>query len=146
HMIDFSEQESKNKLLTTGKSLKFIIENLTKNKKIATIQGTIQTGSTTRETIYYLKKNGVKKVYVIVCYVPTIDGRQVGLYTQDRDLLANKYIGKISNLDRLNFYVSQEIGSEKIFYNSPSILAKGIGISENKLWFPEWIRFLDYEN
>lgn len=145
HMIDFSEQESKNKLLTTGKSLKFIIENLTKNKKIATIQGTIQTGSTARETIYYLKKNGVKKVYVIVCYVPTIDGRQVGLYTQNRDLLANKYVGKISDLDRLNFYVAQEIGSEKIFYNSPSILAKGIGISENKLWFPEWIRFLDYE-
>lgn len=145
HMIDFSEQVSKNKLLTTGKSLKFIIENLTKNKKIATIQGTIQTGSTVRETIYYLKKNGVRHVYVVVCYVPTIDGRQVGLYTQNRDFLANKYVGKVSNLDRLNSYISREIGCEKIFYNSPSILAKGIGISENKLWFPEWIRFLDYE-
>jgi amidophosphoribosyltransferase len=145
HMIDFSEQVSKNKLLTTGKSLKFIIENLTKNKKIATIQGTIQTGSTARETIYYLKKNGVKQVYVVVCYVPTIDGRQVGLYTQNRDFLANKYVGKISNLNSLNFQISREIGSEKIFYNSPSMLAKGIGISENKLWFPEWIRFLDYE-
>jgi amidophosphoribosyltransferase len=145
HMIDFSEQVSKNKLLTTGKSLKFIIENLTKNRKIATIQGTIQTGSTARETIYYLKKNGVKQVNVIVCYVPTIDGRQVGLYTHNRDFLANKYVGKISNLDQLNFFVSREIGCEKIFYNSPSLLAKGIGIPESNLWFPEWIRFLEYE-
>jgi len=145
HMIDFSEQVSKNKLLTTGKSLKFIIENLTKNRKIATIQGTIQTGSTARETIYYLKKNGVKQVNVIVCYVPTIDGRQVGLYTHNRDFLANKYVGKMSNLDQLNSFVSREIGCEKIFYNSPSLLAKGIGIPESNLWFPEWIRFLEYE-
>jgi amidophosphoribosyltransferase len=145
HMIDFSEQVSKNKLLTTGKSLKFIIENLTKNRKIATIQGTIQTGSTARETIYYLKKNGVNQVNVIVCYVPTIDGRQVGLYTHNRDFLANKYVGKISNLDQLNSFVSREIGCEKIFYNSPSLLAKGIGIPESNLWFPEWIRFLEYE-
>src|SRR5919106_1033425 len=49
HMIDFSEQISKNKLLTTGKSLKFVIRNLVQNKKVATIQGTIQTGSTARE-------------------------------------------------------------------------------------------------
>ncbi|MGE5706472.1 MAG: hypothetical protein ACM3XP_07130, partial [Nitrososphaerales archaeon] len=105
----------------------------------------IQTGSTARETIYYLKKNGVKQVNVIVCYVPTIDGRQVGLYTHNRDFLANKYVGKMSNLDQLNSFVSREIGCEKIFYNSPSLLAKGIGIPESNLWFPEWIRFLEYE-
>ena len=39
HMIDFSEQVSKNKLLTTGKSLKFVIQSLVQNKKVATIQG-----------------------------------------------------------------------------------------------------------
>ena len=43
-MIDFSEQVSKNKLLTTGRSLKFVIQNLVQGKKIATVQGTIQTG------------------------------------------------------------------------------------------------------
>ncbi len=35
HMIDFSEQVSKNKLLTTGKSLKFIIQDRVRNMKIA---------------------------------------------------------------------------------------------------------------
>ena len=89
HMIDFSEEVSKNKLLTTGKSLKFILENITKDKKVASIQGTIQTGSTAKETIYYLNKSGVKKIDVIVSYVPTIDGRQVGLYTSNRDFIAN---------------------------------------------------------
>jgi amidophosphoribosyltransferase len=145
HMIDFSEEVSKNKLLTTGKSLKFILENITKDKKVASIQGTIQTGSTARETIYYLNKSGVKKLYVIVSYVPTIDGRQVGLYTSNRDFIANKYMGKVTSLERLNSYIADELVCEKTFYNSPYLLAKGIGISENNLWFPEWIRFLDYE-
>jgi len=145
HMIDFSEEVSKNKLLTTGKSLKFILENITKDKKVASIQGTIQTGSTARETIYYLNKSGLKKLYVIVSYVPTIDGRQVGLYTSNRDFIANKYMGKVTSLERLNSYIADELVCEKTFYNSPYLLAKGIGISENNLWFPEWIRFLDYE-
>jgi amidophosphoribosyltransferase len=145
HMIDFSEEESKNKLLTTGMSLKFILEGITKNKKIASIQGTIQTGSTVKETIHYLNRNGVKKITVIVCYVPTIDGRQVGLYTSNRDFIANKYLGKVTSIDQLNNYIADEIGCEKIFYNSPFLLAKGIGIPESNLWFPEWIRFLDYE-
>jgi amidophosphoribosyltransferase len=145
HMIDFSEEESKNKLLTTGMSLKFILEGITKNKKIASIQGTIQTGSTVKETIHYLNRNGVKKITVIVCYVPTIDGRQVGLYTSNRDFIANKYLGKVTSIDQLNNYIADEIGCEKIFYNSPFLLSKGIGIPESNLWFPEWIRFLDYE-
>ena len=145
HMIDFSEEESKNKLLTTGMSLKFILEDITKNKKIASIQGTIQTGSTAKETIHYLNRNGVKKINVIVCYVPTIDGRQVGLYTSNRDFIANKYIGKVNSINKLNNYIAYELGCDKIFYNSPSLLSKGIGISESNLWFPEWIRFLDYE-
>jgi amidophosphoribosyltransferase len=145
HMIDFSEEESKNKLLTTGMSLKFILADITKNKKIASIQGTIQTGSTAKETIHYLNRNGVKKISVIVCYVPTIDGRQVGLYTSNRDFIANKYIDKVTSINQLNNYIAYEIGCEKIFYNSPFLLAKGIGIPESNLWFPEWIRFLDYE-
>jgi amidophosphoribosyltransferase len=145
HMIDFSEEESKNKLLTTGKSLKFIVEDITKNKKVASIQGTIQTGSTAKETIHYLKKNGVKKIDIIVCYVPTIDGKQVGLYTSNRDFIANKYIGKVTSINQLNDYIANELRCQKLFYNSPFLLAKGIGISENNLWFPEWIRFLDYE-
>ena len=65
-MIDFSEQVSKNKLLTTGRSLKFVIQNLVQGRKIATAQGTIQTGSTTRETIYYLKNAGAKRIDVTV--------------------------------------------------------------------------------
>lgn len=145
HMIDFSEEESKNKLLTTGKSLKFIVEDITKNKKVASVQGTIQTGSTAKETIHYLNKNGVKKIDIIVCYVPTIDGKQVGLYTSNRDFIANKYIGKVTSIDQLNDHIAYELRCEKIFYNSPFLLAKGIGISESNLWFPEWIRFLDYE-
>ena len=145
HMIDFSEEVSKNKLLTTGKSLKFILENITKDKKVASIQGTIQTGSTAKETIYYLNKSGVKKIDVIVSYVPTIDGRQVGLYTSNRDFIANKYMGKVTSLEKLNSYIANELVCEKTFYNSPYLLAKGIGVSENNLWFPEWIRFLDYE-
>lgn len=145
HMIDFSEQVSKNKLLTTGRSLKFVMENATKGKKIATVQGTIQTGGTTRETIYYLKKAGAAKIDVIVSYVPTVDGRQVGLYTQNRELVANKYVGEVSSTDELNQSVAKEIGSDSLFYNSPSTLARGIGVPENNLWFPEWVRFLDYK-
>jgi amidophosphoribosyltransferase len=145
HMIDFSEQVSKNKLLTTGRSLKFVIQNLVVGKKIATVQGTIQTGSTTRETIYYLKNNGAKRIDVVVSYVPTVDGRQVGLYTQNRDLIANKYIGKVSTINELNQNIAQELGADSLYYNSPAILAKGIGVAENDLWFPEWVRFIDYE-
>ena len=145
HMIDFSEQVSKNKLLTTGRSLKFVMQNLAQGKKIATVQGTIQTGSTTRETIYYLKNAGAKRIEVIVSYVPTVDGRQVGLYTQNRDLVANKYVGEVSSINELNQNVAREIGSNAVHYNSPATLAKGIGVPENNLWFPEWVRFLDYK-
>ena len=145
HMIDFSEQVSKNKLLSTGRSLKFVMENLTEGKRIATVQGTIQTGSTTRETIYYLKKAAAARIDVVVSYVPTVDGRQVGLYTQNRDLMANKYVGEASTIDELNQNVAKEIGADSVFYNSPSVLARGIGVPENNLWFPEWVRFLDYK-
>jgi len=145
HMIDFSEQVSKNKLLTTGRSLKFVMQNLAQGKKIATVQGTIQTGSTTRETIYYLKNAGAKRIDVIVSYVPTVDGRQVGLYTQNRELVANKYVGEASSIDELNQNVAREISSDSVYYNSPAVLAKGIGLPENNLWFPEWVRFLDYK-
>jgi len=145
HMIDFSEQVSKNKLLTTGRSLKFVMQNLVHGKKIATVQGTIQTGSTTRETIYYLKNAGAKHIDVIVSYVPTVDGRQAGLYTQNRDLVANKYVGEASSINELNQNIAREIGSDSVYYNSPAILAKGIGVPENNLWFPEWVRFLDYK-
>ena len=145
HMIDFSEQVSKNKLLTTGRSLKFVIQNLVVGKKIATVQGTIQTGSTTRETIYYLKNNGAMRIDVAVSYVPTVDGRQVGLYTQNRDLIANKYIGKVSTINELNQNIARELGADSLYYNSPAVLAKGIGVSENDLWFPEWVRFIDYK-
>jgi amidophosphoribosyltransferase len=136
---------SKNKLLTTGRSLKFVIQNFVQGRKIATVQGTIQTGSTTRETIYYLKNTGAKRIDVIVSYVPTVDGRQVGLYTQNRDLIANKYVGKASSINELNRNIAREIGADSLYYNSPAILAKGIGVSENELWFPEWVRFLDYK-
>jgi amidophosphoribosyltransferase len=54
-------------------------------------------------------------------------------------------MGKVTSLERLNSYIADELVCEKTFYNSPYLLAKGIGISENNLWFPEWIRFLDYE-
>jgi amidophosphoribosyltransferase len=145
HMIDFSEQVSKNKLLTTGRSLKFVMQNFVHGRKIATLQGTIQTGSTARETIYYLKNAGAKQIDVIVSYVPTVDGRQVGLYTQNRDLVANKYVGKVSSINELNQNIATDIGADSLYYNSPSILAKGIGVSENELWFPEWVRFLDYK-
>jgi len=145
HMIDFSEQVSKNKLLTTGRSLKFVMQNLVQGKKIATVQGTIQTGSTTRETIYYLKNAGAKHIDVIVSYVPTVDGRQVGLYTQNRELVANKYVGEASSINELNQNIAREIGSDSLHYNSPAVLAKGIGVPENNLWFPEWVRFLDYK-
>jgi amidophosphoribosyltransferase len=144
HMIDFSEQVSKNKLLTTGRSLKFVIKNLVKNKKVATIQGTIQTGSTARETIYYLRNAGAQYIDVIVSYVPTVDGRQVGLYTHNRELLANKYVGEVSSINELNNKITKEIGADSLNYNSPEVLARGIGLSEKNLWFPEWVRFLDY--
>jgi amidophosphoribosyltransferase len=145
HMIDFSEEVSKYKLLTTGESLKFIVENLASGKSIGTIQGTIQTGSTVKETIHYLKRSGAREITVVVTYPPTIDGRQVGLYTQNRDLVANKYLGRVSSIDDINQLVSEELGANRVYYNSPSILARGIGISERNLWFPEWIRFLDYQ-
>ncbi|HET7149373.1 MAG TPA: hypothetical protein VFI73_12860 [Candidatus Nitrosopolaris sp.] len=144
HMIDFSEQVSKNKLLSTGKSLKFIIQDRVRNKNIASVQGTIQTGSTARETIYYLRKAGVNSILILVSYVPTADGRQVGLYTQNRELIANKYVGKVSSIEELNESVNKEIGANALYYNSPEILARGIGVPENNLWFPEWVRFLDY--
>jgi amidophosphoribosyltransferase len=145
HMIDFSEEVSKYKLLTTSKSLKFVVENLVLDKSIGTIQGTIQTGATVKETIHYLKNAGAKQIIVIVSYPPTIDGRQVGLYTQNRDLAANKYVGKISFIDEINTLISQEIGADMVYYNSPTSLAKAIGIAEGNLWFPEWIRFLEYQ-
>jgi amidophosphoribosyltransferase len=144
HMIDFSEQVSKNKLVTTGKSLKFVIKNLAQNRKIATIQGTIQTGGTVRETIYYLRNAGAECVDVVVSYVPTVDGRQVGLYTHNRELIANKYVGQVSSINELNDKITKEIGADYLNYNSPEILSRGIGISERNLWFPEWVRFLDY--
>jgi amidophosphoribosyltransferase len=145
HMIDYSEQVSKNKLLSNGKTLKFIIEPLTENKNITSIQGTIQTGGTVIETIFYLRKAHANKINIVVSSVPTIDGRQVGLYTQQRDLIARKYIGKIAYIDDLNDKISSELGADKVYYNSPEILSKGIGMPESQLWFPEWIRFLDYK-
>lgn len=145
HMIDFSEQVSKNKLLTTHKSLKFIVEDQVRNRRIASIQGTIQTGGTAKETIYYLRKAGAKSVDLVVSYVPTADGRQVGLYTKNRELVANKYVGKVSSIDELNVRVKKELGADNIYYNSPEILARGIGVPEYDLWFPEWVRFLDYK-
>lgn len=144
NMIDFSEQVSKNKLLSTGKSLKFIIQNLVKNKKVATVQGTIQTGSTTKETIYYLRQAGATSIYVIISYVPTVDGRQVGLYSQNRELIANKHVGKVSSINELNELIARQLKVDAVYYNSPSMLADGIGLSERNLWFPEWVRFLDY--
>jgi amidophosphoribosyltransferase len=144
-MIDYSEQVSKNKLLSNGKTLKFIIEPITNKKKILSVQGTIQTGGTIIETVFYLKKSNVNKIHVLVSYVPTVDGRQVGLYTQQKDLIIRKYIGKISYIDDLNKEIASELGVDSVFYNSPEILAKGIGIHESQLWFPEWIRFLDYK-
>jgi len=145
HMIDYSEQVSKNKLLSNGKTLKFIIEPLTKDKNITSIQGTIQTGSTIIETIFYLRRSYAKSINIIVSYVPTIDGRQVGLYTQQRNLIARKYIGKISYMDNLNDKIATELGATNVFYNSCEILSKGIGVPESQLWFPEWIRFLYYK-
>ncbi len=145
HMIDYSEQVSKNKLLSNSKTFKFIIDPFAKNKNITSIQGTIQTGGTIIETIYYLKKAGANKINIIVSYVPTIDGRQVGLYTKQRDLIARKYIGKSSYIDDLNDKISTELGADSVFYNSPEILSKGIGVHESQLWFPEWIRFLYYK-
>ena len=144
-MIDFSENISKNKMITSGKSLKYILKHKISQKKIGLIQGTIQTGITTKESIYYLRRVGVGSVSVVVSYVPTVDGRQVGLYTQNRELIAHKYIGQVASLEELNTKVSNELGADKVFYNSPSILSKGIGISEYNLWFPEWVRFLEYD-
>ena len=98
-----------------------------------------------RITIYYLKKAGASKIEVVVSYVPTVDGRQVGLYTQNRELIANKYVGEVSSINELNQEIAKEIGSDSVYYNSPSVLARGIGVAENNLWFPEWVRFLDYK-
>lgn len=145
NMIDFSEQDSKNKLLTTGRSLKFVMQPLVKGRKIATVQGTIQTSATARETIYYLRNAEAKRVDVVVSYVPTVDGRQVGLYTHNRELVANKYVGEVSSINELNENIAKELGADTVYYNSPSVLAKGIGVPEHNLWFPEWVRFLDYK-
>ncbi|HEY7109444.1 MAG TPA: hypothetical protein VH415_08460 [Nitrososphaeraceae archaeon] len=144
HMTDFSEHVSKNKLLVSSKSLKFILKQSVAGKKIAVIQGTIQTGGTVKESIYYLKKAQAKTITVIVNYVPTIDGRQVGLYTQNRELIAHKYVGEIASIEALNQELAKEIGADLLCFNSPRILSKGIGIPEQNLWFPEWVRFLDY--
>jgi amidophosphoribosyltransferase len=145
NMIDFSEQDSKNKLLTTGRSLKFVMQPLVKDKNIATVQGTIQTSATARETIYYLRNAGARRIDVVVSYVPTVDGRQVGLYTHNRELVANKYVGEVSTINDLNSNIAKELGADTVYYNSPSVLAKGIGVPEHNLWFPEWVRFLDYK-
>ncbi|NWG36886.1 hypothetical protein [Nitrososphaera sp.] len=145
NMIDFSELDSKNKLLTTGRSLKFVMQPLVQGKKIATVQGTIQTSATARETIYYLRNAGARRIDVIVSYVPTVDGRQVGLYTHNRDLIANKYVGEVSSINELNLNIAKELGADNVYYNSPSVLARGIGVPEHSLWFPEWVRFLDYK-
>jgi amidophosphoribosyltransferase len=145
NMIDFSEQDSKNKLLTTGRSLKFVMPPLVKGKNIATVQGTIQTSATARETIYYLRNAGARRIDVVVSYVPTVDGRQVGLYTHNRDLVANKYVGEVSSINELNQNIAKELGADSVYYNSPATLAKGIGVTEHSLWFPEWVRFLDYK-
>ncbi|HET7344901.1 MAG TPA: hypothetical protein VFJ05_03405, partial [Nitrososphaeraceae archaeon] len=59
-------------------------------------------------------------------------------------LIANKYVGLVSSIDELNEKVTKEVGADSLYYNSPEILARGIGISEDNLWFPEWVRFLDY--
>jgi amidophosphoribosyltransferase len=40
--------------------------------------------------------------------------------------------------------LKKEINADAVYYNSPTILARGIGVAENDLWFPEWVRFLDY--
>jgi len=61
------------------------------------------------------------------------------------DLIGRKYVGKISYIDDLNKKIASELGADSVFYNSPEILAKGIGVHESQLWFPEWIRFLDYK-
>jgi amidophosphoribosyltransferase len=145
NMIDFSELDSKNKLLTTGRSLKFVMQPLVQGKKIATMQGTIQTSATARETIYYLRNAGARRIDVVVSYVPTVDGRQVGLYTHNRELVANKYVGEVSSINELNQNVAKELGADSVYYNSPSVLARGIGVPEHNLWFPEWVRFLDYK-
>jgi amidophosphoribosyltransferase len=145
HMTDFSEHVSKNKLLVSKKSLKFVLREPISQKKIALIQGTIQTGGTVKESIYYLRRADAKSISVIVNYVPTIDGRQVGLYTQNRELIAHKYVGRASSIDELNENISREVGADSVYFNSPYVLAKGIGIPEENLWFPEWVRFLDYK-
>ena len=145
NMIDFSEQDSKNKLLTTGRSLKFVMQPLVQGRQIATVQGTIQTSATARETIYYLRNAGARRIDVIVSYVPTVDGRQVGLYTHNRELVANKYVGEVSSIEALNQSIAKELGADTVYYNSPAVLAKGIGMAERNLWFPEWVRFLDYK-
>ena len=118
---------------------------VTHNNNILSVQGTIQTGGTIIETVFYLRKASVNKIDIVVSYVPTIDGRQVGLYTQQKDLIGRKYVGKISYIDDLNKKIALELGADSVFYNSPEILAKGIGVHESQLWFPEWIRFLDYK-
>ena len=52
---------------------------------------------------------------------------------------------KYAYIDDLNKKIAIELGADKVFYNSSEILSKGIGVPESQLWFPEWIRFLDYK-
>ena len=47
-------------------------------------------------------------------------------------------------MEQLNAHMANDLGADEVYYNSPSVLSKAIGISEYNLWFPEWIRFLDY--
>jgi amidophosphoribosyltransferase len=53
-------------------------------------------------------------------------------------------VGQVSSIDHINERIGMQIGADTVYYNSPEILAKGIGLPENNLWFPEWVRFLDY--
>ena len=73
-----------------------------------------------------------------------MEGR-LGCIHKTATSLANKYVGKVSSINELNQNIAREIGADSLFYNSPAVLAKGIGISENELWFPEWVRFIDYK-
>jgi amidophosphoribosyltransferase len=54
-------------------------------------------------------------------------------------------MGKVSSINELNQNIARELGADSLYYNSPAVLAKGIGVSENDLWFPEWVRFIDYK-
>ena len=55
-------------------------------------------------------------------------------------------MGLVSSIDELNEKVTKEVGADTLYHNSPEILAHGIGVCEDNLWFPEWVRFLDYKD